>query len=113
MTRPPLDQLREILGALDELVGLGRERFDADRLVRWSIERLWIFAGNLADAHCDTTGVPAGIEPWSEFIAERNVLAHYLPGDINDERVWFDTASEISGLRQQVDQAAEGTNPDR
>lgn len=86
MSRPPLEQLREVLGTLDELVGLGRERYDTDPLIRWSIQRLWIFA-------------------------ERNVLAHYLPDDVNDERVWFDTAGDISGLRQQVDEAAEGTGP--
>jgi hypothetical protein len=40
LSRPPLEQLREVLEALAELVQLGRERYDADRLVRWSIERL-------------------------------------------------------------------------
>lgn len=111
MSRPPLEQLREVLSTLDELVSLGRERYDSDRLVRWPVDRLWIFGGNLADGHCDAAGVPAGLEPWSELIAERNVLAHYVPDDINDERVWFDTASDISNLRQLVDQAAEGASP--
>ena len=73
MSRPPLEQLREVLEALAELV---QERYDADRLVRWSIERLWILGGNLAEVHCQATGMPTGVEPWSELIAERNVLAH-------------------------------------
>lgn len=106
MSRPLLEQLQEVLATLDELVSLGRERYDTDPLVRWSIQRLWIFAGNRADAHCQTARVAAGLEPWSELIAERNVLAHYLPDDLNDERVWFDTASDISDLRRQVNEAA-------
>jgi uncharacterized protein with HEPN domain len=67
---------------------------------------LWIFAGDPADAYCEASGIPAGVEPWSELIAERNVLAHHLPDEINDERVWFDSSGDISGLREHVDQAA-------
>jgi hypothetical protein len=77
-----LEQLQEVLANLQELVGLGHERYQADRLVRWSFERLWVFAGNLADAYCAETGVPVAVEPWSELVAERNVLAHYLPDAI-------------------------------
>lgn len=105
MNRPPLEQLREVLNALDELAHLGRERYDVDRLVRWSIERLWILAGNLAEAHCQTTETPLGVEPWSELIAERNVLAHYAPDDISSARVWFDTMSALPRLQTQVEDA--------
>ena len=105
MSRPPLEQLREVLEALAELVQLGRERYDADRLVRWSIERLWILAGNLAEVHCQGTGMPTGVEPWSELIAERNVLAHYAPDDITPARLWFDTISDLTRLQLQVEQA--------
>ena len=83
----PLDELAEVLGTIERLVGEGRERFDADPRQRWSIERLWIFAGNLAERHCREQDIDAGVDPWSELIATRNVYAHYTPGAINHDRV--------------------------
>lgn len=94
-----------MLEGLAELVQLGRERYDADRLVRWSIERLWILAGNLAEVHCQATGMSTGVEPWSALIAERNVLAHYAPDDVTPARLWFDTVSDVASLQLQVEQA--------
>lgn len=68
---PPSGPAFPSLEALDDLVKLGHDRYEADRVVRRSIEGLWILAGNLADAHCEATDTPRGMEPWSELIAER------------------------------------------
>ncbi len=68
-----------MLGVIGEMAGQGRAVFDADHRQRWSIERLWIFAGNLAERYCRELGIDEGIDPWSELIATRNVYSHYTP----------------------------------
>ncbi len=83
-----LDELVEVLGVLAEMANQGRHPFDADRRQRWSIERLWVFAGNLAERHCRVLGIDEGTDPWSELIATRNVHSHYTPSAINYDRVW-------------------------
>jgi hypothetical protein len=60
---------------------------------------LWISAGNLADRDCREEGIDAAVEPWSEFVAVRNVYAHYTPDQIVAERVWHDTIADIARLR--------------
>jgi uncharacterized protein with HEPN domain len=95
-------QLDGVLARIDRLVTLGRERFDADELVRCTIERLWIFAGNLADRHSRDARIPAGAPPWSELVAARHVYAHYLPDQINYDRVWFDTVTDLPRLRRRI-----------
>lgn len=108
MTAKALLELDRVLSRIEALVALGRDRFDTDELVRLSIERLWIYAGNLALAHCDDENIPDGVNPWSEMIALRNVYAHYLPDQINPARVWADTAGDIARVRAEVN-AADGT----
>ncbi|MGH9180845.1 MAG: HepT-like ribonuclease domain-containing protein [Acidimicrobiales bacterium] len=96
-----------MLARIEDLVALGRDRFDSDDLVRLAVERLWIYAGNLALDRCDDSAVPAGIGPWSELIALRHVYAHYLPDQINPARVWADTEGDVSRIRAEVATAAE------
>ena len=86
-----LVELAQVLGQLAELVAEGREAFDADPRQRWSIERLWIYAGNVAEAHCRADGIDDGVEPWAELIAARNVYAHYRPSQLVPDRLWADT----------------------
>ncbi|MBA2638502.1 MAG: hypothetical protein H0U77_00595 [Nocardioidaceae bacterium] len=99
------DLLAGLVRALDhlaELTALGRERFDADVLVRLAVERLWITAGNYAGAYRVAAGVEAGTEPWSELYGYRNVLAHMLPEEISDDRVWFETVERAQRLRDEL-----------
>ncbi len=55
-----LEQLRQVLPD-DKTV------WDNDVLVRLAVERLWITAGNLAEAYRIEEGIAAGIEPWSDL----------------------------------------------
>lgn len=73
---------------IDELADLGREAYDADRRLRWSIERLWIFAGNLAERHCRETGVDAGVDPWSELVATRKTDLQSRPVVAQQPPAW-------------------------
>jgi uncharacterized protein with HEPN domain len=90
-----LDDLIEVLRTIRSLADEGKEAFDDDRRQRWSIERLWIFTGNLAERHCREENLDDGIDPWAELIAIRNVYAHYTPRAINYERVWADTITDL------------------
>jgi uncharacterized protein with HEPN domain len=102
VTSAAIGQLDWVLGKISDLAALGQERYDADELVRWSIERLWIFAGNLAERHRLEGDVPPGVFPWSDLVAARNVYAHYLPDQISYDRLWHDTTSDLPALRDGV-----------
>lgn len=101
-----LDDLIDVLDELRDIVAAGRHAFDADRRQRWALERAWIFAGNLAEHLGRQLGDNA---LWSELIGIRNVYAHYTPGAIDYDRVWFDASTdigrvlaEVAALRDQV-----------
>lgn len=87
------------IGHIGELAALGRKRYDQDVLVRLAIQRLWITAGNYAEAYRAATETEHGQQPWSELYGYRSVLAHMLPEEINDDRVWFETVDGVDRLR--------------
>lgn len=93
------DDLIEVLEAIQQLVAEGRDAFDADRRQRWSLERAWIFAGNLAERVSRRHG---DNDFWTELIGIRNVFAHYPPSAIDYDRVWFDAATDIGRVIAQV-----------
>lgn len=97
--------LAELARVLDEIAALaadGRERFDRDARQRWAIERLWIYAGNLAAQHCRYDNIDDGVEPWGELIALRHVYAHYTPSQVVPDRVWHDTVEGVDRLGESV-----------
>lgn len=98
------DDLIEILEAIRQLVDHGGEAFDADRRQRWEIERARIFAGNLAERISRRVGEE---DMWTELIGIRNVYAHYTPGAISDDRVWFDAADDIDRVLGHVRYASQ------
>lgn len=109
-----LDDLVEVLWTIRGLADEGKEAFDEDRRQRWAIERLWIFAGNLAERHCREESLDDGIDPWAELIAIRNVYAHYTPRTINYERVWADTITDLDRMATIVaEQRSDITPHDR
>ena len=90
-----LEQLRQVLPD-DKTV------WDNDVLVRLAVERLWITAGNLAEAYRIEEGIAAGIEPWSELAGYRHLLAHELPGDLSSDRVFADTTADLDRILNNV-----------
>jgi len=87
---------------LFQLAVSGRERYDTDVLVRLAVQRLWITAGNYAEAYRAAAGIQTGTQPWSELYGYRSVLAHMLPEEINDDRVWFETLDGVQRLRTEL-----------
>lgn len=103
MTRADLlAGLFRTLEHLARLAAFGRERYDADLLIRLAVQRLWITAGNYAEAYRSAAGVETGTQPWSELYGYRSVLAHMLPEEINDDRVWFETLDGVQRLRNEL-----------
>ncbi|MDP9021428.1 MAG: hypothetical protein M3N57_01745 [Actinomycetota bacterium] len=78
-----VDQLVEVLEQISDLLPDDRDVWDDDVRTRLAVERLWITAGNVAEAHRVTAGIDAGAEPWAELYRFRNLLAHALPRDLS------------------------------
>ncbi|MDA8392164.1 MAG: hypothetical protein M0Z87_05055 [Actinomycetota bacterium] len=103
-----LNALIATLEQLDELLPSDKASWDSDVVIRLAVERLWISAGNLAEAYRIEQDLPTGIEPWSELAGYRHLLAHALPGDLSPDRVYSDTTADLDrilndlrGRRQQ------------
>jgi uncharacterized protein with HEPN domain len=97
-----LGQLQQVLSRIGELTAVGRQRFDEEDVIRLSIERLWVYAGNLAERHRLDLGLGVGIEPWSELYAYRNLLAHARPGQVPSQRLWQETTLDLPRLSEAV-----------
>jgi uncharacterized protein with HEPN domain len=93
------------LDAIAELVGRGREAWEADQLIRLSIERRWITAGNYAESYRVAAGLAVATDPWSELYDYRCLLAHALPELLDVERVWHDTVDDLARLQEAIRQA--------
>lgn len=102
------DDLIDALDAVREIIAAGRAAFDADRRQRWALERAWIFAGNVAENLSRRFGEA---DLWSELIGIRNVYAHYTPGAIDYERVWFDASTDIDRVLAEAHDLRERLRP--
>jgi uncharacterized protein with HEPN domain len=99
------DDLAALADTLDHLgrrVEAGRDHYDTNQEARLAIQRLWIAAGECARRYCNTTGIDVGAEPWSSLWAYRNFLAHHLPAEISDERVWAESVQDLAEHRATV-----------
>lgn len=87
--------LREIV----DLVPSARADWDSDRLLRLAVMKLWIDAGNYAEGYRREIGVPVRTDPWSALVGYRGMLAHQLPEDLSEDRLWLD----MSGASDVLD----------
>ena len=99
-----LDGLTEELAAIERLADRGRVAWDSDELLQLAIERRWITAGNYAERYRSATQLPTATDPWAELYDYRCLLAHALPGQLDREKVWLDTITDIARLRAVVEQ---------
>lgn len=81
----------DLLLQIERLTPTDKAAWDDNELVRLAIERLWITAGNLAEAYRIAADLPTGIEPWAELSRLRSILAHALPDDFSSNRMWHET----------------------
>lgn len=97
-----LDALVATLEQLRQVFPLDKAVWDSRVELRLAVERLWISAGNLAETYRIERGIAAGVEPWSELVGLRNLLAHALAGDISSDRVYADTAADLDRILADV-----------
>lgn len=97
-----ITQLVELLEQIRDLLPDDKDAWEADLRARLAVERLWITAGNVAEAHRITAGLEAGAEPWAELYRFRNLLAHALPGDLSADRIWAETVTDLPRLLDVV-----------
>src|SRR5665213_155328 len=97
-----LDTLVATLEHLRRILPDDKATWDSEVLVRLAVERLWITAGNLAEAYRIERGIVAGVEPWSELAGYRHLLAPALPGDLSSDRVFADTTADLTQILVEV-----------
>jgi uncharacterized protein with HEPN domain len=97
-----LHDLVDILKQLRQIFPREKETWNREIMVQLAVERLWITAGNLAEEYRIQKGIAVGVEPWSELIGFRHLLAHALPQDLSSDRVFADTASDLGRILDQV-----------
>ena len=97
-----LDALIATLESLGKLLPADKATWDQEPVVRLAVERLWITAGNLAEAYRVQQDLPGGVEPWSELAGYRHVLAHALPGDLSSDRVFADTTTDLDRILSEL-----------
>jgi uncharacterized protein with HEPN domain len=100
-----LDQLLATLLRITALVPDSLATWREDELRQLAVERLWITAGNLADVYRLTADIEAGVGPWAELHRFRSLLAHALPGDLSEERVWYESVTDLPRLTEEVQRA--------
>jgi hypothetical protein len=100
-----LAAIRRTLGEITQLVPESRDAWDENRLLPLAVMKLWIDAGNYAELYRSAIGLPTRVEPWSGLVGYRGILAHQLPEDLNQDRLWFDV-HEAPRTLVQVNAAA-------
>ena len=80
-----LEAAREIAGFVK---GVDFERFQANRVLRYAVERQVLVIGEAAARVSEDLRQAHPEIPWKSIIGQRNVLAHEY-GEILVERVWL------------------------
>jgi hypothetical protein len=93
-----LDSLIATLEQLQRTLPADKNDWEEQPVTRLAVERLWITAGNLAEAYRIDQGIAVGVEPWSELAGYRHLLAHALPGDLSSDRVFADSTADLGRI---------------
>lgn len=97
-----LDSLIAALEQLQLILPADKNVWDEQPVTRLAVERLWITAGNLAEAYRIDQGIAVGVEPWSELVGYRHLLAHALPGDLSSDRIFADSTADVGRILADV-----------
>lgn len=105
MSRELLAGLRDTFQEIDVRLPARRAHWFEFRVLQLAILKLWIDAGNYADAYRKSIDVPVSTNPWSELVAYRGMLAHALPNELNLDRVYAES-SDVARILTEVDNAS-------
>lgn len=101
-----LAELESVLLQLTVLLPAEKQVWDENQLLRLAVERLWIIAGTTAEEYRKQAGIDPQMGPWREIYDFRNVLAHMTPGQINHDRVWHESVTDLPRLVDEVRKAS-------
>jgi hypothetical protein len=85
-----------------QLLPPDKAAWDRDPVIKLAIERLWITAGNLAEAYRTEAGIVPAVEPWSELAGYRHLLRHAVPSDLSADRVFAETTNGVDRLLRDL-----------
>lgn len=104
MSRRDDERVADILDAateIGEIIELGRDAWDKDRLRRLAVERLLEIIGEAATSLSEDFRTQRPGIPWRDIIGLRVVLAHHYHR-IDPGQVWVIAATEVPRLIQDL-----------
>ena len=103
--RDDAGRLQDILDSIqriEERIGGGRERFEADQMLQvWVVHHLQII-GEAARSISQALRTSHPELPWANVIAMRNLLVHEYFG-VDLEEVWSTVVNDLPLLRPEVE----------
>lgn len=104
MTRRDDERVADILDAADEvaeIIGLGRDAWDKDRIRQLAAERLLEIIGEAANSLTEDFRSQHPGVPWRDIIGLRIVLAHHYHR-VDPGQVWVIAATEVPRLASNL-----------
>ena len=104
MTRRDDERVADILDAADEvaeIIGLGRDAWDKDRIRLLAAERLLEIIGEAANSLTEDFRSQHPGVPWRDIIGLRIVLAHHYHR-VDPGQVWVIAATEVPRLASNL-----------
>jgi len=95
------ERVADILDAaseMAEIIELGRDAWDKDRIRRLAVERLLEIVGEAANSLSEDFRTQ---HPWRDIIGLRVVLAHHYHR-VDSNQVWVIAATEVPRLAQDI-----------
>jgi uncharacterized protein with HEPN domain len=97
------EQASEIVALIERVHGRGKRSYQEDELLRLALQRLWIAMGNCLESYRVSQEIPRGVHPYKDAYGKRNFLAHAALDEINQERVWYDSQSDLPQIKALVE----------
>jgi len=98
------ERVADILDAaseMAEIIELGRDAWDKDRIRRLAVERLLEIVGEAANSLSEDFRTQHPSVPWRDIIGLRVVLAHHYHR-VDSNQVWVIAATEVPRLAQDI-----------
>lgn len=97
-----LVEVEDALLQIERLLDVDRQTWLVEPRRQFTVERLWILAGNAAEYYRRSVGISGGISPWSVLYEFRNVLAHQTLSERRPARVWDESQGDLQQLPADV-----------
>jgi uncharacterized protein with HEPN domain len=88
-------------GQISDVIGIGREAWEKDRIRQLAVERLLEIIGEAANSLSEDFRALYANVPWRDIIGLRIVLAHHYHR-VDPSQVWAIAATEVPRLVQAI-----------